>query len=155
METPAVAIYLVKKWEGLHKKEADGLVHPYLCPAGVWTIGYGSTRDFDGAPVSKDTPPLSPEECENLMLPELSSCVRTAIRFSPVLSLNEEALGAIASFIYNLGPYGYYRSTLRRRINEGNWFEAQKEIQKWVWAGGRRLTGLVLRRKEESTYLYV
>lgn len=154
METPSVAIKLVKKWEGLHKKGKDGLVYPYICPAGVWTLGYGSTRHFDGSPITKDTTPLSPEECEQLMLIELEKCVRQAIRYSPVLVDNEEALGAIASFIFNLGGSSYYRSTLRRKVNERDWKEAQRQIQKWVWGGGRKLPGLVARRKEESSYLY-
>lgn len=154
MEIPPNAVELVKKWEGLHKKKGDGKVYPYLCPAGVWTIGYGSTRHFDGTPIHQHTPPLSPEECEQLMLIELQRCVTYALRYSPQLWFNEEALGAIASFIFNLGAGNYYRSTLRERINEGNWEEASKEIRKWVWGGGRRLPGLIARRREESEYLY-
>lgn len=153
MEIPSVAVELVKKWEGLHKKGSDGLVYPYLCPARVWTIGFGSTRDFDGKPITKDTPPKTVSECEALMELELRKCVAQALRYSPTLATNEEALGAISSFIFNLGASNYYRSTLRRRINEGNIDEARKEIKKWVWAAGRRLPGLVARRNEEAGYL--
>lgn len=155
METtiPANAIELVKKWEGLHKRKADGLVYPYLCPAGVWTIGYGSTRHFDGSPITTDTAPLSPQSCEELMLLELGRCVRAALRESPSLQENEDALGAIASFIFNLGAGRYKASTLRRKINDGNMDMAQKEITKWVYASGRRLPGLVARRFDESRYL--
>lgn len=154
MEIPVNAVELVKKWEGLHKKGSDGLIYPYLCPAGMWTIGFGSTRDFDGKPITKDTPPKTPEECERLMLMELAGCVRQAVKHSPILVENEEALGAISSFIFNLGSGNYYRSTLRRKINEGDWEQARKEISKWVWGGGRRLPGLVARRMEEASYLY-
>jgi lysozyme len=153
MEIPNHAIELVKKWEGLHKKGPDGLIYPYLCPAGVWTIGYGSTRLLDGSRVRHDTSPLTPEECEELMLTELGSCVRHAVRLSPGLSVNETALGAISSFIFNLGAGNYARSTLRRRVNEERWDEAATEIKKWVWGGGRRLPGLIARRLDEADYL--
>ena len=151
---PNNAIALVKKWEGLHKVKNDGLVYPYLCPAGVWTIGYGSTRHFDGSRIRADTAPLSPEECEQLMLIELRRCVVYALKNSPALLYHDEALGAISSFIFNLGSGNYYRSTLRRKINEADWVSARQEIRKWVWAGGRRLPGLIARRNEEAEYLY-
>jgi lysozyme len=155
METPIPpnAIELVKKWEGLHKVLNDGLVYPYLCPAGVWTIGYGSTRHFDGSPITEDTPPLSPLVCEKLMLLELEKCVKYALAQSPMLVQYPESLGAIASFIFNLGSGRYRASTLRRVINHGDWPEAQIQIRKWVFAAGRRLPGLVARRNEEAGYL--
>jgi lysozyme len=153
MEIPSNAIELVKKWEGLHKRKDDGLVYPYVCPAGVWTIGYGSTRDFDGTPIHSASRPRSPEECEQLMLTELGTCVSKALRYSPILAQREEALGAIASFIFNLGAGRYYASTLRKRINEENMGLAKVEILKWVYAGGKRLNGLYLRRTEEASYL--
>lgn len=153
MEIPANAVTLVKRWEGLHKKGRDGLVYPYLCPAMVWTIGYGSTRETDGRPITKDTRPKTESECEDLMMIELRRCHTAALRNSPILVNHEEALGAICSFIFNLGAGAYQRSTLRRRINEEDWEEAQREIKKWVWAGGKRLNGLVARRNEESRFL--
>jgi lysozyme len=152
-EIPINAVRLVKKWEGLHKKKTDGMVYPYLCPAGVWTIGYGSTRHFDGSPIRKDTPPLSPQDCESLMLLELGKCVRNAVALSPILVQYPETLGAIASFIYNLGISRYRASTLRRMVNIENWPESQTQIRKWVYSNGMRLAGLVARRNEESTFL--
>lgn len=154
METPSTAVELVKRWEGLYKQGKDGLVYPYICPAGVWTIGYGSTRHFDGTPIHKDTAPLSQEECEQLMLIELRKCIREAIRHSPVLIGNENALSAISSFIYNLGGTSYYRSTLRRKINDRDWDAARTEIRRWIWGGGRRLPGLIARREEEASFIY-
>jgi lysozyme len=153
MEIPTNAVELVKKWEGLHKVKGDGLVYPYLCPANVWTIGYGSTRELDGTPIRGDSFPRSPEQCEQLMLHELERCVTQAIRISPSLLENEKALGAISSFIFNLGATRYKNSTLRRRINEDNMELAKVEILKWVYAGGKRLAGLYARRSEEASYL--
>lgn len=143
---PANAVSLVKKWEGFRAK-------PYLCPANVWTIGYGTTRLPDGTPVGPDTPEVTEAEAEELMRHELERCVRSALFRSPILQWFPERLGAIASFIFNLGPGRYAQSTLRRRINQQDWESAFEEIQRWVYAGGRRLPGLIARRKEEASYL--
>lgn len=153
MEIPATAVELVKKWEGLHKVGKDGLIYPYVCPAGYWTIGYGSTRDFAGNSVTSTTGPYTEAQCEELMLRELERCVRYALFMSPILQWNMDRLSAISSFIFNLGPGRYKASTLRKRINEQNYDEARKEIVRWVYAGGRRLAGLYARRKEEASYL--
>jgi lysozyme len=150
---PRLAIDLCKRWEGLHKVGADGLVYPYLCPAGVWTIGYGSTRLSDGSPITKDTPPLTPLECELLLLEGIRARLGKTLDLSPILYWYPSSLGAILSFVYNLGVANYARSTLRKRINEGNWEAAEKELEKWVWAGGRKLAGLLARRKDEAQYL--
>jgi lysozyme len=153
MEIPATAVILCKRWEGLHKVGADGLVYPYICPAGVWTIGYGSTRLADGSPITEHTRPHTPEECEELLMRDLYIRARKLLEMSPILGLLPESFGAILSFTYNLGTGAYARSTLRRRVDEGDFEQAKLEILKWVWAGGRRLKGLVERRKDEATYL--
>lgn len=58
-------------------------------------------------------------------------------------------LAAIVDFAYNLGVGRLQASTLRRRINQGNWVEVQYELRKWVMGGGKRLPGLVNRREAE------
>lgn len=150
---PENAIRLCKKWEGFHRRKNDGLAYPYLCPAGYWTIGYGSTRLLDGKPVTRDTPPIDESTARLMLEKELTKCVASAITYSPILLGYPEKLGAIASFIYNLGPGRYKASTLRSRINELKWPEARTEIQRWVYGGGIKLPGLIKRRYEESTYL--
>ena len=151
---PDLAVELVKKWEGLHKVDkATGLVHPYVCPAGVWTIGYGSTRLLDGSNVLPSTPPITKEQAEELMKFELEKCVRTALFLSPILQWSQSRLSAISSFIFNLGWPAYRASTLRRKVNEQEWEEAAEQIQRWVFAGGRKLPGLIARRKDEAQYL--
>lgn len=149
---PDTTISLVKRFEGLHKIRPDGLVHSYVCPAGVQTIGWGSTRLLDGSPVTATTT-ITPEEAERLLTVELVECHLAALRMSPVLVEHPARLSAITSFIYNLGPARYRASTLRRKINEQNWPEAQRELRRWVWGGGRKLPGLVLRREAEAALL--
>jgi lysozyme len=153
MEIPSNAIELIKRWEGCHKLGNDGRYRPYLCPAGIWTIGYGSTRHVDGSRVTSSSPALSREECELLLLRDTYGAVQSTLLTSPTLINYPKALGAIVSFVYNLGAPKYKASTLRRKIDAGDWIAAEKEIKKWVWGGGKRLPGLVLRREDESQYL--
>jgi lysozyme len=144
---PQLAVDLVKKFEGLHKVRSDGLVWPYFDPIGLPTIGFGTLLQ------SINHPPITPEEAERLLMVELEACARAALRMSPVLAEHPARLSAIVSFIYNLGPKRYFASTLRRRINEENWGEAGKEIRRWVFAGGRKLPGLIIRRDTEARIL--
>jgi lysozyme len=64
-----------------------------------------------------------------------------------------ESLGAVASFIFNLGTGNYRASTFKKKVDSLDWDEAKKQIQKWVYGGGMRLPGLVARRMEEAQYL--
>lgn len=130
--------HLIRHFEGLHLK-------PYLCPAGVWTIGYGST----GADITAKTKKVTPEWAETRMKADAARFVREALRASPILAEHPEKLCAIADFCYNLGSTRYRASTLRRRVNEERWEEAADELMKWVWGGGRKLPGLVRRREAE------
>ena len=137
---------LVKRFEGLHKLRGD-LVYPYICPAGYPTIGYGTLVP------SMDHPPVTPEEAERLLMVELEACNRAALRMSPVLAGHPARLSAITSFIYNLGSGRYKTSTLKKRVDVENWAEAGKEIRRWIFGGGRKLPGLVLRREAEARLL--
>jgi len=126
---------------------------PYLCPAGVPTIGYGTTVYPNGKRVSLSDPPISRDEALALLsvtLEGLSVCV---LRLCPTLVDNPWRQGAIIDFVYNLGPGRLQASTLRRRINQRDWLEAKRELMKWVRAGGRVLPGLVKRRAIEASLL--
>lgn len=152
--TPQLAVTLCKYFEGCHKIDPfTMLVHPYVCPAGVWTIGYGTTVLPDGSRVSKNTVPITQEDATQYLLLTLDKCTKQAIRLSPVLAQSEQRLAAITSFIYNLGQGRYRASTLRRKVNEQDWDSARTEIKKWVYAGGRILNGLKIRREVESRFL--
>ena len=143
------AVALCKKFEGLY-------LRPYLCPAGVPTIGYGTVNKLDGTKVALDDPPIAPEVAELWLIKQLEcECLPAAVRYTPALVANEEAMGAIADFIYNLGASRYKASTLRRRLNDRDWEEAQHEIRRWVRANGRILRGLQLRREAEAELLPV
>lgn len=142
-----VAVDLCKRFEGLYLK-------PYYCPAGVPTIGFGTVYKPDGTTVTMEDPPITAEIAQEwLEAQQRNECLPAAVRYTPGLVGDQEALGAIADFIYNLGASRYKISTLRRRLNEQNWEEAQHEIRRWCRANGRVLRGLQLRREAEAGYL--
>lgn len=142
-----IAAHLCSRWEGYRER-------PYLCPAGVPTIGYGFTHYPDGRRVQLTDPPMSQEHAqrvlvwflENRYLPEV-------VRLCPVLLKHPERLGAIGDFNFNLGPTNLAASTLRKRINAERWEDVPIELRKWVRAGGKILKGLVLRREAEAAYI--
>ena len=88
-----------------------------------------------------------------LMMNDLGACMASALAYSPVLARWPDSAGAITSFIYNLGASRYYASTLRRRINQQDWLAAESEIQRWVYSKGKRLPGLIVRRRKEAELL--
>lgn len=147
---PAGLPPLVKRHEGFARvvqRKPVVLAAPYLCPAGFWTIGYGVL-------CQKDHPPITLEEGEAQLAGVLPAYVGHALRLSPVLAHEPEGrLTAISDFVFNLGPTRYAASTLRRAVNAREWSRAKDELRKWVWGGGRRLPGLVLRREAEAALL--
>jgi len=142
-----IAIELCKRFEGFRSK-------PYLCPAGVPTIGYGSTYYPGGKKVTLDDAPISNEEAEKLLKHEINETYLPAtLRLCPVLADHHQRLNAIVDFCYNLGAGNLQRSTLRRRINAQDWQGAEDELRKWVKAGGIVLPGLVARREAEIVFM--
>jgi lysozyme len=130
---------LVRKFEGLR-------LRAYVCPAGVPTIGYGHTPAVLNTTITKD-------EAETLLTKDMNAAVLAGIHASPSLALSPIALAAIADFIFNLGAGRYRASTLRHRINAGEWDEVPYELRRWVRGGGRVLPGLVARRSAEAALI--
>lgn len=139
---PEPLLALIRKFEGLRLKV-------YRCPAGVPTIGYGHT----GKEVHMAMAPITREVAEGMLQQDAAVFVMAASVQSPVLWFDEAKQAAIADFCFNLGMSRYKISTLKRRVNAGDWEGAQEELQKWVWGGGKKLPGLVLRRHEEGLLL--
>ena len=142
-----VARDLCTVFEGMYLK-------PYLCPAGVPTIGVGSTFYEDGVRVSLKDPPITRERAMQLLEFELRKCLPAVSRLCPELgSWGDAATGAILDFAYNCGTGALSASTLRRRINEDDPQGARAELSKWIRGGGRVLPGLVRRRAAEAALL--
>jgi lysozyme len=150
LAVPQAAIDLAKRFEGFHRvPQSDPLrrAHPYICPAGYWTIGWGHL-------CQPDHPPVTMAEAQSYLAADLAVALAATLRFCPVL-LNqpENRLAAIVDFTFNLGAGRLQASTLRRRINQMAWTSAALELRKWVYGGGRVLPGLVIRREAEVAVL--
>lgn len=165
---------LLHPFEGYHKKLPNGDCESYPDPASPlgrgavskfkvsqmsteqllkaghpWTIGHGITGP-DIVPGLVWTREQADERFESL----LNKFVNGALTLSPNL-INEppRRLAAIISFCYNCGLGSYRISTLRKRVNQGDWDGAYEEIQKWNKAQGIVLPGLTRRRLAEGKFL--
>lgn len=146
---PQVAIDLAKRFEGFHRvpKHDPGRAHPYICPAGYWTIGYGHLCD-------PKHPPITEAEAEVYLARDLQTTLAATLRYCPVLATEPEGrLAAIVDFTFNLGAGRLQTSTLQRRVNQRDWIAASQELRRWVYGGGKVLPGLVARRESEIKLL--
>lgn len=137
-----IASGLCREFEGFSSK-------PYICPAGYATIGWGSTRYADGRLVTLKDTPITKDEADALLNRDLLNFYKSVATLCPGILGYVGVSAAILDFTYNLGPARLKASTLRRRINDGNFDEAKLELAKWVRGGGRVLPGLVRRRAAE------
>jgi len=129
-------INFIQHFEGFYSK-------PYYCPAGVLTIGFGTVIKkgmyVDG---------ITKEQATELMMNELNKNERSINRLIKV-ELNQNQFDALCSFVYNLGAGSLQVSTLRKKLNNGEYLDAANEFLKWVYGGGKKLKGLVRRRLAE------
>jgi GH24 family phage-related lysozyme (muramidase) len=135
----AAGLELVTHFEGLFLKA-------YLCPAGVWTIGYGHTglTHRDGTVKAGRT--ITKEEAEKLLLYDLekfSARVQGAVK----VPLTDNQFSALVSFDFNTG--GLLKSSLLKKLNAGDYQGAADGLLAWTKANGKELAGLVRRRKSE------
>lgn len=137
-----LVILMLERFEGL-------CLQPYLCPAGVWTIGLGTTRYPDGRRVGPTDPAITRDEAYVIAAWQIRrEYLPAALAACPGLD-SPGRLAAIVDFAYNLGAPALRGSTLRRRINAGRWGEVPGQLRRWVRGGGRVLPGLVKRRGAE------
>lgn len=151
IEVPQAAIELAKRFEGFHRvpQSDPGRAHPYICPAGFWTIGYGHLCE-------PTHPPISEAQAESYLTHDLQTALVATLRYCPVLTTEPQGrLAAIMDFTFNLGAGRLQTSTLRRRINQRDWSAVAKELRRWVFGGGKVLPGLVVRREAEVAQLLV
>ncbi len=142
---PQAAIDLAKRFEGFHRvPRADpGRAHPYVCPAGYWTIGYGHLCD-------PTHPPITEAEAAGYLATDLMTALNATLRYCPVLAAEPEGrLAAIVDFTFNLGAGRLQASTLRRRVNQRDWSGTATELRRWIYVCWKALPGLVARREAE------
>lgn len=127
---------LIKRHEGLR-------LEAYRCPAAVWTIGYGHTKGvYKGMRISKD-------EAEMFLRQDVELVELQVV--NTVGKLSDCKIAALVSFAYNVGIDAFRKSTLCRKV-KANSDDAsiRAEFGRWVFAGGKKLQGLVKRRAEEA-----
>lgn len=131
-------LWLIRRFEGCK-------LVAYLCPAGIWTNGWGST-----GPDVRQGVTWTQEYADERMQRDARTFYNAVAKASPILVTTDATHDAIADFAYNLGVGRYRASTLKRRIDEGDFEEAIQELGKWVRGGGKVLKGLVDRRRAEA-----
>ena len=136
MNTSAEGIALIKKFEGCELKA-------YQCSAGVWTIGYGHTKDVEeGDTISKD-------QAEEMLVEELHEYENYVNEYVNV-ALSQNQFDALVSWVYNLGPANLSASTMLKVLNSGEYEDVPAQMKRWNKAGGKVLEGLIRRREAEA-----
>lgn len=139
----ATATALCRRFEGL-------FLRPYLCPAGVPSIGFGATYYEDGSRVTLHDAPITRVRAESLLLWMVRTVYLPAVLRLCPRATDPNRLAALIDFAFNLGISNLKMSTLRKRVNAGQWQKVPAELRKWVFANGRKLRGLELRREAEA-----
>ena len=153
--------HLMHFFEGYRNK-------PYRCSAAIWTVGWGHAMYSDQLALpnvrkegytglirsdyqlkGEDNRAWSKEELVELFKMDINSFERGVFRLSPTLASHQSKFDAVVSFAYNAGLGNYQRSTIRMKVNRGDWDGAAEAFMMWTKAGGKEVSGLVKRRKAE------
>ncbi|QDL35698.1 lysozyme [Serratia liquefaciens] len=135
MKISEKGIALIKAFEGLN-------LRAYLCPAHIWTIGYGHTRKV----MPGDT--VTPDEADTLLRQDITDAER-AVKVHVSVPLTQGQFDSLVSFVFNLGVGNFRTSTLLKKLNAGDYDGTAQEFGRWIHAGGKALPGLVRRREAE------
>lgn len=140
MSTPSCigprGLDLIKRFEGLR-------LNAYRDAVGVWTIGYGHTRS--ARPGQKITRAMADDLLASTDLPVYERAVRKHVE----VPLSQHQFDALVSLAFNIGTGAFRDSTLLSELNRRDYVAAARQFERWVFAGGKRLNGLVRRRKAE------
>ena len=136
MKVSQECIDLVKFFEGFEPRA-------YLCPANVWTIGYGRTKNV------KEGDELNELQAERDLLEELEEFAEQVLNTVKV-DLEQNELDALTSWTYNLGVGNLQSSTLLKKLNSGDKNSVPSEMIRWNKAAGKVLAGLTRRREAEA-----
>ena len=129
-------IALIKRFEGCEIKA-------YQDSVGVWTIGFGHTKDVkEGDEITTELAGIMLEE----EMPEYEGYINDMVK----VDLEQCQFDALCSWVYNLGPTNLSESTLLKVLNEKKYDEIPVQIKRWNKAGGQVLEGLIKRRGAEA-----
>lgn len=136
-------INLITKWEGLKLK-------PYLCSAGVPTIGYGSTYYEDGTRVKLSDSSITKDRALELFKTTLKRYEQDVDAMTRD-DINQNQFNALVAICYNIGSSNLKSSTLLKLVNKNpNDEKINNQFNKWIYANGKKLKGLINRRADES-----
>jgi GH24 family phage-related lysozyme (muramidase) len=142
MKTGERGLKLIKEFEGCK-------LSAYQCPAGVWTIGIGSTHYGDGTPVTKNRT-LPNEGAAMALLAATIGQYEKAVNATGV-ELTQNEFDALVCLCYNIGAGNFFKSTLVKMLKAGDSkAEIAKQFLRWDKAGGKPLAGLTRRRNAEA-----
>lgn len=140
---------LICKFEGLRLK-------PYLCSAGVATIGYGSTFYEDGTKVTMKDIAITKERAFNLFKTIADKFATKVNALLMKTIVTQQQFNALCSLAYNIGTHAFSDSTLLKKIKVNpNDPTILKEFLKWNKAGGKIVVGLTKRRQEEASIYFM
>lgn len=136
MRLSSAGFELIKQYEGLR-------LEAYLCPAGVWTIGYGHTKS------ARSGMKITALEADQLLVSDVRAFEEAVNRAVKVL-LEQHEFDALVCFAFNVGARAFRDSTLVKVLNEGRKSDVPAQLMRWTKAGGKELKGLVRRRRAEA-----
>jgi len=137
MHTSDEGFELIKKFEGCE-------LEAYQCAAGVWTIGYGHTKDV------QEGDKWPKEKAEFMLWRELEDEYEHYVNSLVKSPINQCQFDSLVSWTYNLGPNNLKKSSMLRVLNEGKYDEVPTQIKRWNKVKGKVLAGLTRRREAES-----
>ncbi len=139
-------IAIIRKYEGLR-------LQAYICPSGLATIGFGAIFYENGSRVQLGDK-ISRDRADQLLFFQVN-LFADEVRRTVKSNINDNQLGALVSFCFNVGGAAFGRSTLARKVNANpNDSTIRNEFMRWTRGGGKVLPGLVKRREEEANLYY-
>jgi lysozyme len=139
-------IAIIRKYEGLK-------LRAYICPSGLPTIGYGATFYINGSRVQIGDV-ITIDHADKLLHFQVKLFAEE-VRRTVKSNINENQLGALVSFCFNVGGAAFAKSTLAKKVNANpSDSTIRNEFMRWTRGGGKVLPGLVKRREEEANLYY-
>jgi lysozyme len=155
------AVELIKKFEGIPDGDPSTVkLDAYLCPAGYWTIGWGhvvidshggQVKGASNKPIARAIYPggITKDEAEVLLKDDVRK-FSTGVENLLSVEISDTRFCALVSFAFNVGIGAFNGSTLLKLLNQGEVHQVPIQLMRWTKAGGKELTGLVVRRKAEA-----
>lgn len=136
MKVSQGGINLIKSFEGYRS-------YAYQDIGGVWTIGYGHTKNVQSNDV------ITEDEADALLLVDIENFEREVNQVVSV-PMTQEMFDALVSFTFNIGGTNFRKSTLVKKLNQYDYLGASQEFQRWIYVRSERSQGLINRREKEK-----